>query len=269
MQIEELSKSQIILLTLFVSFVTSIATGIVTVSLMQQAPPAITQTVNRVVEHTVEKLVPSAQQASAGVTTEKTVVVKESDLITQAVARVSPSVVHLYSDDEKDPTFLGLGLVLDSTGRILTDAGAIGNVPDVSIKLDDGTSIRAIVGSHDSASGVALLQATSTNATSTPKWTPAVIADGQLSLGETVIALSGKSIPRIADGIVTALIPSDTDAGSMFDTNISGDSLTAGSPLVNTDGAVIGVSTGVSRTSSPSSFVSAASLMKQAKQTSQ
>ena len=34
MNMEELSKSQIVLLTLLVSFVTSIATGIVTVSLM-------------------------------------------------------------------------------------------------------------------------------------------------------------------------------------------------------------------------------------------
>src|SRR4029077_18213268 len=54
MDIEKLTKSQIVLLTLLVSFVTSIATGIVTVSLMDQAPPAIAQSVSRIVEHTVE-----------------------------------------------------------------------------------------------------------------------------------------------------------------------------------------------------------------------
>ena len=91
MEIEELSKSQIILLTLLVSFITSIATGIVTVSLMDQAPPIIAQTVNRVIERTVETVVPKGQTASTVVTQEKTVIVKETDLISQAVKKVPPS----------------------------------------------------------------------------------------------------------------------------------------------------------------------------------
>ena len=71
MDMEHLSKSQIVLLTLLVSFVTSIATGIVTVSLMDQAPPAIAQTVNRIIERTVEKVVSSGQSAAATVVTQE------------------------------------------------------------------------------------------------------------------------------------------------------------------------------------------------------
>ena len=65
MDIEQLNRTQILLLTLLVSFVTSIATGIVTVSLMGQAPHGITQTVNRIFERTVEKVVPEPVRPSA------------------------------------------------------------------------------------------------------------------------------------------------------------------------------------------------------------
>ena len=51
---ESLTKTQIVLLVLLVSFVTSLATGIVTVTLVNQAPQPVTHTINKV----VEKLVP-------------------------------------------------------------------------------------------------------------------------------------------------------------------------------------------------------------------
>ena len=265
MEIEELSKSQIILLTLLVSFVTSIATGIVTVSLMQQAPPAITQTVNRIVEHTVEKLVPTntGQAAATSVTTEKTIVVKEADLISQAVARVSPSIVHLYSSDAVSPTFLGIGLVLDSSGRILADSDALGEAADAFVTLPEGTQVRAFVTSRDADSGLAFLSATST-ASSTPKWSVAVLADGNLVLGQTVIALSGKSIPRIGDGLITAFLPGANTGRDVIDTNIAPDYLLSGSPLINSDGAVIGIRTGVARNSSASGFYSLSAFMRPA-----
>src|SRR5580698_3542228 len=120
MDIEKLTKSQIVLLTLLVSFVTSIATGIVTVSLMQQAPPAVAETVNRVIENTIETVATSTkgQSAAAVVTQQKTVIVNESDLIAQAVKQAAPSVVEIYTSNTDSPQFLGLGVIVDASGTV-------------------------------------------------------------------------------------------------------------------------------------------------------
>ena len=58
MDIQDLNKSQLILLAILISFVTSIATGISTVTLMQQAPSSVTVPINRIVKQTIEKVVP-------------------------------------------------------------------------------------------------------------------------------------------------------------------------------------------------------------------
>lgn len=251
MDIEQLNKSQIVLLTLLVSFVTSIATGIVTVSLMEQAPPAIAQTVNRVIERTVETVVPSeaGQGAAAVVTQEKTIIVKESDLISQAVQKITPSVVRIYTNQENNPTFLGVGVVLDTKGSVVSDSLALKD-SDYTVALSDGTRVRMFVNARDTESGFAFLQpATSTEAL--PAWKPATIAGGRIILGSSVVGISGKTVTRINPGIVTAM-PTD----SIIDTNIASDSIVPGSPIMNTDGNIVGVSTGEARASSSSGFMS-------------
>ena len=50
MDIKDLNKPQLILLAVLLSFVTSIATGITTVTLMQQAPASFTTPVNNVIK---------------------------------------------------------------------------------------------------------------------------------------------------------------------------------------------------------------------------
>src|SRR3990167_10920392 len=101
-----MSKHQIVLLAFLVGFVTSIATGIVTVSLMDQAPPSITRTINQIVERTVEKVVPAAVPASQGaaaatVIKETTVVVKNDDLVAQSIAGVQKGIVRIISLNDR------------------------------------------------------------------------------------------------------------------------------------------------------------------------
>ncbi len=265
MDIEHLSKSQIILLTLLVSFVTSIATGIVTVSLMEQAPPSISQSVNRIVERTVEKVVQGSQTAAV-VTQEKTVVVKEAELIPQAVELVKPSAIRVYSSSSDVPLFLGFGVVIDSDGTVASDSDILGENADAVITSFDGERARAFVTSRDAGSGIAFFRQATTSSDGKPlAWKPAAIATQKPVMGQTVIAFSGKSIFRIADGIMTALIPqesADKLRVDVIDTSISAGAILPGSILINTDGEVIGMSTGVSRMVSPSGFISSSALIR-------
>src|SRR3990167_4673112 len=93
MDIKDLNKPQLILLAILLSFVTSIATGIVTVTLMQQAPDSVTVPINRVIQQTVEKI-----QQVEGKTTVNTVVIKEEDLVVDAIAKNQSTVFALSKD---------------------------------------------------------------------------------------------------------------------------------------------------------------------------
>lgn len=259
MSIEELTQSQIVLLTLLVSFVTSIATGIVTITLMEQAPPAITQTVNRIVERTIEKVVPQEGQVAAAtnVVTEKTVVVHESDRISDAVQKAMPITVRLFGQGKNAEgyaveLFLGLGVVASADGLVFADASMMSDDALVTVLRSDGLKVTAHVVGRDKKSGIVRLQA----ATSTEEkvdgadvqkvvtWTPAVFVKSAANLGETVITLAGRSSLRVANGIVTAL---GGDAG-LIETSISSDSYGVGSPLVTINGEVLGIATAASRT---------------------
>lgn len=271
MDIEKLNKSQIVLLTLLVSFMTSIATGIVTVSLMEQAPPAITETVNRVVERTVERVV-SGQVASAAVpdmATTKTIVVKESELIPQALETISPSIVRIYTTASDTPQFLGLGLVLDSVGTIATDQAALKDATSVQVELSGSMRVPGKVTSKKDSTGVSYIAVATSTESGAIAWKPAKMASQQSVLGQSVILVSGKSATRVGQGIITAISPvSDgiKDSVDVIETDLSKDGILNGSPIIDSSGSVVGISTLVSRASDESGFISGVSLYPEMKE---
>lgn len=243
MKIEELNKSQIVLLTMFVSFVTSIATGIVTIALVDQAPPAVAQTVNRVVERTVERVVPKETQVATVITQEKTVVVKESDLIAQAVQRVRPSVVRAYAASETE----------DPSGELLARGITVapGWVVTSTLPKDATYVIRTAVGSFtgnvvlsDAGNGISLIKLKLPEGEKGPEATG--FSTGLLTLGQTVIALTGVESTKVADGIISSIAVDDTGETpkqASFDVSISAESLVSGSTIVDTEGGVVGIFT--------------------------
>ncbi|MDO8555092.1 MAG: trypsin-like peptidase domain-containing protein [bacterium] len=95
---EHLTKSQLVLLVLLVSFITSVVTGIVTVTLINQAPQPITQTVGKILEKTIERVVPG------GIIDSKTannnpapIIITQDDLVVKLVKNTSPAVVSVIA----------------------------------------------------------------------------------------------------------------------------------------------------------------------------
>ncbi len=136
MDIKDLNKSQILLLAVLLSFITSIATGITTVTLMQEAPVSFVTPINRVIKQTVENITP-------GNTTVQTVVVKEEDLVVDAIAKNKSSVFSITRNVEDvngvnvEANF-GVGFVVESTGIMATDASFVFANDNYFVKNDLG-----------------------------------------------------------------------------------------------------------------------------------
>lgn len=263
MDIEELTKSQIVLLTLLVSFVTSIATGIVTVSLMDQAPPAITQTINRVVERTVERVVPEETQQATVVTTEKTVVVKESDLIAQAVSRAEMSFVRVYSVTGEKRTPVAVGAAVSPTLAI-TDPSALAASGTYEVETTDGAVYEVEIEGELTSGKPALLSIIPNEDEERPAVSGAIMHSGIPKLGQTIVALTGFESLSVHNGIVSELgKPAEaTESASTteatppppirtFTTSISSSSLLPGSIIVNTDGSIVGMHIGTGYITAP------------------
>ncbi|HUO50269.1 MAG TPA: serine protease [Candidatus Paceibacterota bacterium] len=254
MDMEELTNSQVVLLVLLVSFVTSVATGIVTVSLMNEAPPQVAQTVNRVLEQTIQEVSAPAQNASAAAPSPKTVAVNpEVHDVAYAVKKATPSVIRLYSSDST--TFLGLGVVLDASGTVVTDTAALSDQNHVLIEQQNGEQIPADVSERDAGNGLAFLSVSSNTTATTSPWVPMGTETSGVELGESVVLIAGQSTLWVGSGLVSSLPTTSQNALPLVKTDISGDNVLYGSPLIDTNGDLVGISTEVSRAVSPSAFM--------------
>jgi hypothetical protein len=91
---------------------------------------------------------------------------------------------------------------------------------------------------------------------------PATRAANDPQLGAVVVVIGGQNSTAIAQGLVTQLIAGNKGSNTpeTIDTDIDASSILPGSVLIDTNGNVVGVSTGIARASSPSGFVPASLL---------
>ncbi len=245
MDFNDLNKSQLILLALLVAFIASIATSIATVSLLQVAPTNVTNTINRVIEKTIEQTTPATSSNNKGVQT--TVIVKEDDLIVDAIARYKDAQVKI-----------SVGKNLDALVVDVITVGFVGG-PDKLI-VADGRTIEAgkkYIGSFGTNSRLALELLSNEQGIAVFRFAPAspmptipaslTIADiNTIKIGQTLIFYSesiSKVLKRIASSLTRATTSGTgkkTDQGSItLNDDISGDFIA--SPALTLDGEVAGI----------------------------
>ncbi len=262
---EDLTKQQMVLLTLLVSFVTSIATGIITVALMNQVPQTMTQTINRVVERTIEKVVPTDTINTQTVVTKETIVVKEEDKIVESIGKNSDSIVRIFRtkvDGENSDVFVAIGVIVSDDGSVVTDNYLIYSTSKYIGVLSDGTQLDLNIVRSENSEKIAVLKFATTTSDKMPTFKKASLSDSIPQLGQTVIFVGGELKSFVSTGIVSSvytkdikvIVPVEPTASSTatttekiekalasLDTNLSSQSLTSGGPLLNLSGDVMGI----------------------------
>src|SRR5476651_990077 len=138
---------------------------------------------------------------------------------------------------------LGSGFIIDPSGLVVTNNHVIADADEVSVILNDGTTLKAEIIGRDTKTDLALLKVKAAAPLKAVKFGDS----DKLRLGEWVIAIGN---PFSLGGTVTAGIVSarnrDINSGP-YDSYIQTDAAinrgNSGGPLFNLDGEVIGVNT--------------------------
>lgn len=244
MNIEDLNKNQIVLLVLLVSFVTSIATGIVTITLMDQAPAGVTQTINRVVERTVERVVPGPTQ-TATVIKEVPVIITEEDQIISAIKNAEPAILKVVAVNDPEKMI--------SSGFIFSDDGLVATVIDTSTTSSKKIKYQAILANGEKrdlefvkeAYGITVMRLPHIQV-ATDKFSFLELTSGELSVGQTVLAIGAPfspSEPNISISKISAILMNSATSSPEIKT-IAASRDNFGGPVLNIKGKVVGISKG-------------------------
>jgi putative serine protease PepD len=252
---EELNKTQIVLLCLLVSFVTSIGTGIITTSLLREVPQNVTQTINRVVERTVETVAPQVTTNTNTVTREVTVVVKEEDLVIDSIKKSRNSLVRVTktsgTGSSAVSTVQTVGVIVKSDGTVLTDKRFVDNGASYFVTMPTGEVLSFKIAGTSEKGNAAFLAPILKE---TKTYAPITMSRSENpQLGQTVIAVGGKEKEAVAIGRINSLGNENvTTSGSGNATSTTSSVVSAietdtplrdsvaGSILLNLNGEMIG-----------------------------
>jgi len=207
---------------------------------------------------------PAGSGASA-----QTVSLTQSQAIVRVVELVKPSVVTVSTTGttslgrrSSQFTGSGSGFIVSKDGLILTNNHVIMDTSSLSVTLDDGRELPATVVKTDPTHDLALIKVNATGLT------PVTLGDsGAIQVGQLAIAIGsplGTFTDSVTSGIVSGLDRSITvgDSSSTFTEDLTGLVQTdaainpgnSGGPLLDANGAVIGVVTAASSSAQDMGF---------------
>lgn len=226
MNIEDLSKAQLLLLTVLVNFVVSVATAVLTVSLLDEAPMNVTQTVNRIVDRTVETISTPIQVATTAVRPTPEAPSGEQ-LLTSAISASVNRTALIYRNSASTVPLVH-GVYLPRQRAVATVTGIATLPREVMVVFANGESSAASLSKQ--GGGIAIY-GFSDNATlpDAPATNPVPAAE--LKAGQTAIAIT-------SDRAALTGIVSKVDSAGV---NTSLTNIPPGSAAVNLSGSVIGI----------------------------
>ncbi len=239
---EDLNKHQLILLTLLISFVTSIATGIITYTLLQEAPVEVTNTINRVVEKTIAQVTPSDN----GKTIVKEVqVVNEEDLVLSSIEKNTKSIVRLKTRGSDGAEIItGIGFVISDSGNVVFDSRSYNPVAANYVIFADGRSFSVDKVFSDPDTNLTFIKLTMNGHKPEEQvFAPTTLGNSALlKLGQSIIEISGRESNSVNIGRVSEIkLTEDGKTIKKVISNIKVAGATIGSPFLNLSGEIIGL----------------------------
>jgi hypothetical protein len=234
MDLEHLTKSQVMLLALLVAIVSSATTGIVTISLMGQAPPMVAANVGNIIERTVQQVIfaTSTEPTEPRALTAAAVMSVKSPSASDAIAKIQKSVIRIMVQGDTAGKLVARGLIIGKDSAI-TDAASLTPGLRYEAILHDGSIVPIALPKAASSSALAIIEL---KAATTTLIAATIAGTDQLQLGAEVVRIGGYGEGAAALGIIA-----EHSDGNIIQADVP--SAVPGSVLIDMKGSVIGMTT--------------------------
>jgi S1-C subfamily serine protease len=172
--------------------------------------------------------------------------------VTSIYNNVNPAVVEIDITQTSNSMFgnstsqgLGSGFIIDNQGNIVTNNHVVEGATSVQVKFSTGKTVQGTVAGTDSVDDLAVVKV---DASAVTGITPLTLGDSStLKPGQLAVAIGNPYglDGTVTVGVISGLNRSIGDLSGMLQTDAALNPGNSGGPLLNANGAVIGVNTAI------------------------